>query len=274
MPTDQEKLIGEHKTDGSDIFTIWLNHEDKPATDTKKHRQLLENNASREQLVDALSSWIIEHHISEKKIKRLERRKEILDKHGYLQFLDKQSLLPNSDKTKKGNGAEILMAEYLKFSSELDLLVFRLRYNPNVDQSMKGDDALLFNKRNLQHQIMVGESKFRSTPSKKSVEDIVNSFKANYNIPISIPFVASIMEDNGDEELAWNLEDLNSALHLQKTAIVNVGLLMSNTNASPTVERHLNSDNKNFVMLSLGIENPVDLINESFALANEKLKEL
>lgn len=272
MPTDQEKLIGEHKTIGNEIFTIWLNHLDKPASNTKKHRQLLENNGNRKQLIEDLSDWIIKHHITNGKIARLNRKKEILSKHGYLKFLNNQELLPSSDKTKKGNATEILLAEYLKFSSELDLLVFRLRYNPNVDQSMKGDDVLLFNRKNLQHQIIVGESKFRSTPNKKAVEDIVNSFKMNDNIPLSIPFVASIIESSGDQELAGNLEDLNSELHKQRTKIVNVGLLLSNTNTSPTVERHLNSDNKNFVMLSLGLENPLDIITDSFASAIKKLK--
>lgn len=274
MPTDQEKLIGIHKSEGDNIFTVWLNHEDMPTSHVKKHRQLIENVGNRGKIIEMLSTWIIEHHISEKKISRLKRRKEILDKHGYLQYLDKQSLLPKSDTTQKGNATEILMAEYLKFSSELDLLVFRLRYNPNVDQSMKGDDVLLFNKKNLHHQIIVGESKFRSTPDKQSVLNIVNSFKAGDNIPISIPFVASIIEDNGDESLADNLESLNSELHKLKTNIINVGLLMSNENTSATVERHINSDNDQFVMISLSIENPADIITNSFTAAIEKLKGL
>ncbi|MFQ6963494.1 MAG: Hachiman antiphage defense system protein HamA [Oscillospiraceae bacterium] len=41
---------------------------------------------------------------------------------------------------------------------------YRLRYNTNPDQSMKGDDVLLFDLDSDPVRIVVGESKFRGTP--------------------------------------------------------------------------------------------------------------
>jgi len=38
------------------------------------------------------------------------------------------------------------------------------------------------------------------------------------------------------------------------------------------VEKNLLSDNPNFILLSLGLDQPDELISQSFSMANEKLK--
>ena len=57
--------------------------------------------------------------------------------------------------------------------------VYKLKYNPNVDQAIKGDDTLmvdLFEENgNEKIKIYLGESKFRTTPQKNVVEDITKS---------------------------------------------------------------------------------------------------
>ena len=77
----------------------------------------------------------------------------------------------------KGNVAEIILIEYLKKSTGFSPFIYKLRYNPNVEQSMKGDDVLLFNPKNVFERIYYGESKYRSVPSKQAIEEAVSNFQ-------------------------------------------------------------------------------------------------
>ena len=43
-----------------------------------------------------------------------------------------------------------------------------------------------------------------------------------------------------------------------------VGLLLSNTNSKSHVDKHTNGDMRNFVMISLGIDDPNGLIDQCF----------
>ncbi|WP_203246558.1 Hachiman antiphage defense system protein HamA [Sporosarcina beigongshangi] len=152
------ELIGEHPK--RTIFAEWLSSEDLPSFNNKVHRKLLEVPGMREHAVEQISDWIIKHHVADATINRLKRNRErILKKHGLDEYLNQQQFLPVAEKTMRGNGAEIVLAEYLQASSNLQVLVYKLRYNPNVNQSMKGDDVLLLNKENPSHKIIVGESK-------------------------------------------------------------------------------------------------------------------
>ena len=68
---------------------------------------------------------------------------------------------PINSTTRKGNLAEVVLAEVRgrgirRESAE----VYRLRYNPNVDQSMKGDDVLAFDLDAKPVRIIVGEARF------------------------------------------------------------------------------------------------------------------
>lgn len=99
--SEQEQLIGIHKDNAESIFSIWLAHEDKPATVQKKHRVLLENESERDNAIEVLSNYLIKHHISGHKKKFLEKKKEILNKYDFTEFLKKQKPFPTTDKTKK-----------------------------------------------------------------------------------------------------------------------------------------------------------------------------
>lgn len=269
--SEQSKLIGQHPK--SSFFYEWLELVDEPTTDNKKHRRLSEKDGTRDFAIEQISDWIVKHHIDEKRLKRLKKkREEILDKYGFEEYVKKQTLLPTVDKTKKGNGTEIILTEYLLETTRLNLLVYRLRYNTNVNQSMKGDDVLLLNKQKLTERVLIGEAKFRTTPGKKVIEDVTKEFAKEMRLPLSVTFLAQKMSDFGDEELAEELEDLNVALHDGKVPVISVGFLLSNHNTAANVNSHLNSKNQNFLFVSLGIENPDELILKSFDLADEKIK--
>lgn len=69
---------------------------------------------------------------------------------------------------------------------------FRFRYNPNVDQAMKGDDALLVDVLSDAHgnpdlKIFLGEAKFRSVPNKAALKDISSSLGKD-KLPLSYTF--------------------------------------------------------------------------------------
>ena len=137
----QEQLIGKHPSK-SNIFGTWLNCEDLPCKKTYKHRKLIENKGTRSKAIDALSILVVTHHKSDKSIRLI--RKAILEKRGLIKTAKNRKFLPSNNSTRKGNLTEIILAEYLSATSGYSLLVYRLRYNNNIDQSLKGDDVLLF----------------------------------------------------------------------------------------------------------------------------------
>ncbi|KOP79893.1 hypothetical protein AMS60_16220 [Bacillus sp. FJAT-21945] len=269
--SEQCKLIGEHPE--SFFFSEWLESTDDPIRDKKIHRHLSEKMGTREYAIEQISDWIVEHHVDEKKLNRLKRkRNQILTKYGFEEYVRRQNMLPTADKTKKGNGAEIILTEYLLETTGLHLLVYRLRYNPNVNQAMKGDDVLLLNRDNVLEKVLIGESKFRKAPSKSVIEEITKEFSKESRLPLSITFLAQKMSDFGNEDMAEELEDLNATIHDGKIPIISVGFLLSNHNTAVNVNRHLKSSNPNFVFVSLGINNPDEFITKCFNLAEEKIK--
>jgi len=265
----QTDFIGSHPA-APDFFSDWLTHEDLPATSTIRHRKLLEHPLKRESAVEVIKDHIIAHHIEEGKLKSFERKKAILDKRGYGDFVDKNSPFPKSVITQRGNCAEIILAEYIKSTSLLEMLVYRLRYNTNIEQSMKGDDVLLLDSKDLRRKVIVGEAKFRSTPDKRVVKDITEGFGSK-KLPLSLPFLAQVMRDKGHGELADSLEDLNADMHRLDVPVVNVGLLLSNEKAGHFIDLHGDCGNENLVLLSLSLEDPCGLVSEAF---NKALGEL
>ncbi|OYQ69136.1 hypothetical protein B9T13_10075 [Wohlfahrtiimonas chitiniclastica] len=259
--TEQSKLIGEHPKSG--LFFDWFECEDTPATANKKHRKLTKKGVDSSVLISYLSQWIIKHHVTKARMARIEKKKQILDKHGFAMHMEGKIPFPiKSATTQKGNLGEIILAEYLTETSGLEILVYKLRYNPNVEQSMKGDDLLLFEKQNIQNRIIMGEAKFRATKSKKALEDIVESL-SNKNLPISLTFVSDRLDEMNDA-LADEIDDLITNLHTQKTPVTYVGFYHSEASAYKTIEKYLNSDNKNLVIVSYGEDDPVQLIENSF----------
>jgi len=258
----QSKLIGEHPRSG--LFFDWFKCEDTPATANKKHRKLTNRGISNATLVDHLSQWIINHHATEARMARIERKKQLLDKHGFAKYMEGKVPFPvKSATTQKGNLGEIILAEYLTETSGLEILVYKLRYNPNVEQSMKGDDLLLFEKQNIQNRVIMGEAKFRATKSKKALDDIVESLSSK-NLPISLTFVSDRLDEMGDGSLADEIDDLITNLHAKKTPVTYVGFYHSEASTYKTIEKNLNSNNNDLIIVSYGEDNPAELVQNCF----------
>ncbi|MDN5478844.1 MAG: DUF1837 domain-containing protein, partial [Chryseobacterium sp.] len=191
---------------------------------------------------------------------------------------DAQGFFPASHDTRSGNLTEILLSQYLQTTSGLELLAYKLTYNGNVDQALKGDDCLLFNKTDLASKIITGEAKFRSKPTPKVVRDMVTNLEGSKRLPISLPFIAQHFTTKGDRIMSGKISDLLFELKGGKVPVVNVGLLLSTKSHMLSgdtimqVENNLNTLNPNLVILSLGIENPVEIIDKAFELANKELE--
>jgi Cap4 SAVED domain len=274
--TEQERLIGKHPVIPH-ILGHWTSHEDLPTIPNKKHRKLDEVVHLRQSAIEKIADWIIEHHIIDNKIELLKRKAQLLEKYDFDQFVKSSNLLPNADKTQKGNVAEIILVEYLKESTTFSPMIHKLRYNPNVEQSMKGDDVLLLNPNDLQEKVIYGESKYRSNPSKQTIDEIISNLEGSKKLPLSIGFVANILYDREEDDLADQLMDLQALLNNGAITVHNVGFLMSTKSTTPSkdtasqVENHLNTSNPNLVFLSLGLDNPLEIVQESFKLAADKL---
>lgn len=265
----QSELIGEHPVSG--IFSEWCEFEDTIHTINKKHRSLKDKGITRNILIESLANWIIVHHTSKKTLERFSNKKSILNRHDFTKYVSKRMPFPiRNFSTQKGNLGEIILAEYLKSSSGLELLIYKLSFNSNIEQSMKGDDVLLFNKNDIKNKIIMGESKYRTTPNKTVVEDIMKALSKD-SLPISLPFVRDRLNEFGEDDLADEVDDLISNVYKKDIPIVYVGFFHSNHNVSNTVETHLNTNNENLILISYGEQNPENLIKESFDKAIEKI---
>ena len=272
--TKQINLIGIHPNKDHPLGA-WLNVNDIPSTETKCHRKLTEKNTEEnEDLILWIANKLIEHHYTPPILKKLkEKYKEL----GFKKYADQHRKLPNDLNVKKGNATEIILIEYVQSSLKQSSLkknlihAFKLRYNPNVDQAMKGDDMLLIDlieqKDGNDLKIYLGESKFRKTPSKQVVDDISKSLEKE-KMPLSYSFLVE-EKNKSDVELALKLDDFIVQDIKNKGNLIYIGLLLSNTDVSERVESNLNNDNPNLVFISMGIQNPENFINLVFEKANE-----
>lgn len=266
--TKQEQLIGEHPDD-THPFGKWLDVNDLPDSDTKCHRELTESTTVDDELIEWMARKIIHHHYAPFRINKL---KEKFGSLGFEKYAAQHRKLPLADKVKKGNATEVLLTDYLQTTQGKEFIkVFKLRYNPNVDQAIKGDDTLmvdLFEENGVEKvKIYLGESKFRGTPQKVVIEEITNSLSKD-TLPLSYTFlVEEISKTN--ESLASKLDDFIVEDIKDKGDLIYAGLLLSNTNTSRTVENNLNCDNPNLVFISVGIDDPEGFIDSVFEKAEE-----
>ena len=276
MMTEQERLIGVHPTEPH-IFGFWLKSTDLPTTERKKHRLLTENRSHRSAAIDQLAQWIIEYHIPEFNLDLLKKKKALLDKHGLGQYIAHLHPLPKSDTTQKGNLGEIVLIEYLKNSRGFTPYIYKLHYNPNVEQSMKGDDVLMFNPEDINNELIYGECKFRSTPTAAVVSDIVGNLEGQNKLPISLTFVAYRVNEAGNNDLAEKILDLQHKIYNGEVLVTNAGFLISKCSkrsgcgTSAVVEKNLDTSNPRLVMISLGVEDPEEIVKKAFQKAEEIL---
>jgi hypothetical protein len=180
----------------------WLRRIDGRYTQFE-HIHLIENKSLRDEVYPHLSKTVFLYHNDPK------RYKKDLELMGYSEVAEAFDLRPTekAPTTRSGNFGEILASEYLRQVLGYDIPVFRLRYNPNPDSSMKGDDILAFKfgaEDGSGRVILVGESKVRQQFStlvvQEAYEQLCSSVRRPH--PISLTFVIHRLEDAGDLEKA------------------------------------------------------------------------
>jgi len=268
MPT-QVELIGNHPS-LPNIFGKWLASNDVAVSATKSHRSLTPLITTTDNdLIEWLGRKLFDHHHSDYRIEKL---KENYSKLGYKKYAEQHRKLPIADKTKKGNATEIILTEYIESCLNKKMIkVFKLKYNPNVDQAIKGDDTLMVDLINDEKKekvkLYLGEAKFRKTPSKAVVKTIAKSLSKDKR-PLSYSF---LVDELGRDSKTKSLADILDSFIVEeikgKGDLVFTGLLLSNTDTFSIVESSLSSDNPQMVLISIGINNPEELIHKAFEKA-------
>lgn len=150
--------------------------------------------------------------------------------------------------------------------------VFKFRYNTNVDQSMKGDDALMVDlikddKGNDALKIYLGEAKFRGVADKPVLNDLSEALGKD-KLPISYSFlVDQLYKDPDTEVVADLLNDFVVSEVKAKNNLKYAGLLLSDPKAAAFVEKNFSCDNNAMVIISAGIEKPQELVQLAFEKA-------
>ena len=265
----QKDLIGDHPVTPN-IFGKWLACTDVAITPVKVHRSLTGILSSTDtDLVDWLGRKLFNHHHSDYRINKLI---ENYSKLGYSAYAEQHRKLPLADKTKKGNATEIILTEYLEGCIGKSLIkVFKLKYNPNVDQAIKGDDTLMVDivndGKSDKVKVYMGEAKFRKSPSSTVVRTIAKSL-AKDKKPLSYSFlIDELGRDASTKDLADKLDGFLINEIKGKGDLIYTGLLLSDKGTYDKVETYLDNDNPQFIFISIGIDNPEDLIKQAFIKA-------
>ncbi|MCY4298919.1 MAG: SAVED domain-containing protein [Flavobacteriaceae bacterium] len=270
----QELLIGTHPKPPN-FFGRWLNSTDHPETDRQCHRSLTQTGKMpKNEIIDWLANKVIHHHYKDEKIQHLKNKYRELGFAKYAEHMESIRRIPNDDKVRKGNMTEIILCEYVLNSTKKQLIkTFRFRYSTNIDQSMKGDDVLMvdYDYEEDDIEVYLGEAKFRKTPAPEVVRDITNALSTDKK-PLSFTFLVDrLLESASTKEIGSHLEQFVIETVKQQGKITYSGLLLSQEACVKTVQNHLDSDNPKLVFLSLGVENPTDLMKKIFARVEEKL---
>ena len=85
------------------------------------------------------------------------------------------------------------------------------------------------------------------------------------------------MSEAGEHDLAEQIIDLQVKIYNGEVPVTNVGFLISKSSkrvdhgTSAIVESNLDTSNPRLVMISLGVENPEDIVTRAFQKAEELL---
>lgn len=264
----QSQLIGEHPNNPS-MFAKWLSCYDHKVKVNKKHRMLIGKIDDDDELEEWLGKLMVQHHYA---ITDIEKMSQILIDLGFPEYSEATRKLPTVDNTKKGNFTEILLLEYILSCLNKELIfTYRLKFNPNVDQSMKGDDVLIVDlgvtEGAKNGKIYLGEAKFRSHPDVATINDIIKTLSKS-KLPLSISFLLSTIDKENYGRVA-KLYDRITKEFSASNGLIYVGMLLSDLTTSKKVEQHLDSDNPQLVFLSLGVSDPGKIVKIAFDQANE-----
>lgn len=261
-PLQFEDVVGSHPKPPNPIG-VRFSHEDSHSDHGVPTRSLAETDSDVDQFVASMRECLRTHHSRPEDLERDLHRREALARQG---LTLPSSRFPANLTTRKGNWTEVLLCEYVTATCNADLPVYRLRYNPNIEQSMKGDDVLAFDLEADPVRIIVGEAKFRGVSSKKAVTDIVESLERSFQggLPASLQFVADRLIQEGKESLGRRIEDCADLFIRDRLQIDHVGLLASNHLASTHVEKNAISELRRIAVISMALSDGESLVNSSF----------
>jgi hypothetical protein len=261
-PFNFEEVVGIHPVSPHPIglrFSCQDGHSDHGVPT----RKLSETSSDVDQFVTVMREYLRTHHSRPEDLERDRLRREAYARQGLALPLTR---FPRNPKTRKGNWAEVLLCEYVTASCNADLPVYRLRYNPNVDQSMKGDDVLAFDLTANPIRIIVGEAKFRGASSKKAVTDMIESLERSLRggLPASLQFVADRLIMEGNEDLGRRIEECTDLFVRNRLQIDHVGFLASNHLAPTHVEKNASSSLRRLAVISMVLSDGEGLVNSCF----------
>lgn len=218
-------------------------------------------------MIEGIHEMLVQHHADPKALKRSKQQREAMKRLGFEKEQAQLSRFPANPSTRKGNLAEIVLAEYVVAAGGVSSPVYRLRYNPNIDQSMKGDDVLAFDLDADPVRVIVGEAKFRGVSSRAAVKEIVDGLVRSHKggVPASLQFVADRLFEAGQADLGGRVVECATLFALGKLRLDYVGMLLSDTQVAERVNKATQNSLRRLAMISLGVEDPNSLIEPCYS---------
>lgn len=260
-----DRILGDHPSPAHPLGKL-LAASDSHTSNGVPHRALSEVNGSRASAIKYLQTVLTNHHASPEAIRRSQEQRKAIEQLGLGTAQAGLRRFPANASTQKGNIAEVVLAEYVVATTGLALPIYRLRYNPNVDQSMKGDDVLAFDLQSDPVRIVVGEAKFRGIASAAAVTDIVEGLIRSHRggVPVSLQFVADRLFEQGDIALGERVMACGILFARGKLRLDYVGLLLSDDKAAARVSLSTPATQTRLAMISLGVVEPDELVTSCY----------
>lgn len=253
-------ILGVHPDGATPIGKI-LEAADSTTSTKIPHRALSLKPGRHALATSSIRAMLVKHHVTPETLARGKAQAAAMKRLG---VAPPKALarFPISATTRKGNLAEIVLAEYITAATDTSLPVYRLRYNPNVDQSMKGDDVLAFDLDSDPVRVIVGEAKFRGTSTKGVVQEIVSGLVRSYKagLPASLQFVADRLFENGQNDLGRRVMDCATLFAKGDLRLDYVGLLVSDADVTERVDDVSSGQLRRVAILSLGLDDPEGLV--------------
>jgi hypothetical protein len=152
---------------------------------------------------------------------------EELEKLGFPQtarvMIAQRAGLPSSHETQMGNFGEVISSEYGRRILDFETtFVFPKRFNPNVDQSMKGVDILGIRGAYKNPALLLGEAKCHQRFSKQSINHSHTHLVSLWqqDIPKLLAFSKEILRLEGDKEGEAKLDRFCSQAQMQQFTLV------------------------------------------------------
>lgn len=258
-------ILGSHPLPPHPIGEVLLS-KDGVTTTNVPHRALREKDGTRAITVGIVRNMLTRHHVSPEAQERNQQHRDAMVRLGLGTQQNQLSRFPVNSTTRKGNLAEIVLAEYVAAATGLSLPVYRLRYNPNIDQSMKGDDVLAFDLDADPVRMIVGESKFRGLSANVAVTDIVEGLVRSQKggVPVSLQFVADRLFEQGKPELGQKVLECAILIARGKLRLDYVGLLLSDTRCAERIDASTPGTLRSLAMISVGLDDPDGLAAACF----------